>query len=152
MTCMVLNALHSLFYPLFLISIWVDTAISILQRKLRLRPTRSPYLTCMKCSADPPQLFDCKPVFLLSCLYIPGVMLKTVRSGSFLVHVGFAISAAWFIEDTHPASYTQIHLGPDLSGFVSKLSHISNNARYSLQFLPGSQLKMSQNSHCSEQY
>lgn len=75
-------------------------------------------------------------------------MLKTVKSGSFLVHIGFTISAAWFTKDIHPASHTQIHLRPDLSGFVSKLSHISNNAGSFIQFLLCSQPKVSQNSLC----
>lgn len=63
-------------------------------RKLRLKPARSTYITVMRCSANLNRLFDCKPIFLLCCLYIPGIMLNTVRSGSFLVDVGFAISAA----------------------------------------------------------
>lgn len=54
------------------------------------------------------------------------------------------------IHQRHTPSFIHTNpLGPDLSGFVSKLSHVSNNARSSLQFLLCSQLKMSQNSHCS---
>lgn len=120
----------------------VDIAVSALHmRKLRLTPTRSTSQTGMRCSAIGKHLW-------LQSLFSFSALFTTVKSGGFWVHVGFAISAAWPTKDTHSASHTQIHLRPDLSGFVSKLSHISNNARSSLQFLLCSQLKMSQNSSC----
>lgn len=144
---MVPNVLR-LFYLSFLIPLWVDIAVSALHmRKLWLRLPRSTYQIGLKYSADLKPALIAKPV-LLWCLYSSEMMLETLKSGSFLVHTSFAISAAPFTKDIHSTSHTQIYLRPDLSGFVYKLSYISNNARSSLQFVFCSHLKMSQNSHC----
>lgn len=144
------NAWHSWFHLLLLISVWVDMTISVFTgKKLRLKPAGSTYLTGMWCL----QLWtSCLTASLFSSLLSlhPWDYVENSEEWQLLSWCRLCNHCSLIHQrHLHPASYTQIPLGPDLPGCVSKLSHISTNARSSLQFLLHSQLDMSQNSHRS---
>lgn len=144
------NAWHSWFYLLLLISVWVDMTISVfIGKKLSLKPARSTYPTGMWGL----QLWaSCLTASLFSSLLSlpPWDYVENSEEWQLLSWCRLCNHCSLIHQrHAHPASYTQIPLGPDLPGCVSKLSHISTNARCSLQFLLHSQLNMSQNSRRS---